>query len=73
MLFYMIVTVVTEEKIQTRMTTLRTQYTKLKKSQRSGSAANPKSRKSQWMLKRLQFLNPYLTERKSTSNLTVIS
>ena len=43
MLFYMIVTVVTEEKIQTRMTTLRTQYTKLKKKvevppiQRAGS------------------------------------
>ena len=51
------------------MDTLRTAYSKLKKSPPSGSAAKKLSGRKKWILANLSFLSPYIKHRDSISNI----
>ncbi|KAF3847521.1 hypothetical protein F7725_020549, partial [Dissostichus mawsoni] len=50
---------------------MRTQYTRYRRIAPSGSSGTLKTGRQQWILTRLQFLEPYTRRKESTSNLTI--
>ncbi|KAF3834388.1 hypothetical protein F7725_025592, partial [Dissostichus mawsoni] len=50
---------------------LRTQYTRYRKLAPSGSCGAQRTGRQQWILTRLQFLEPYTKRKESTSNLNI--
>ena len=57
--------------VKKRTSSLRTQNIEARKPLPSGSARKSISRKTQWILDQLKFLDPYNAEKKSTSNIDV--
>ena len=53
------------------MNTLRTQYSRHRKPTPSGSAAKRKTKRQEWLLTALAFLEQYVKKRGSTSNMEV--
>lgn len=49
---------------------LRTVYNRYKKPAPCGSSGAPRTQRQQWILRRLQFIEPYTKRKESTSNLT---
>nr|XP_054765517.1 uncharacterized protein LOC129272387 [Lytechinus pictus] len=60
---------VSGREISRRMTTLRTQYTRLLKQPPSGSGTKMHTSRQMWVLKALAFLEPHVKARNSISNL----
>ncbi|XP_074657145.1 uncharacterized protein LOC141910311 [Tubulanus polymorphus] len=56
-------------KIKTRMTSLRTQYTKTQNAPPSGSRRKTPSKKDVWVADKMQFLKPFITVRGTLSSL----
>ncbi|XP_038078666.1 uncharacterized protein LOC119745994 [Patiria miniata] len=59
--------------ISKKMTSLRTQYSRLVKPLPSGSGAKKKTPRQEWILKNLDFLAPHVKARPSVSNLKIDS
>ncbi|XDV22961.1 hypothetical protein PO909_027702 [Leuciscus waleckii] len=57
--------------LKKRWDSLRTQYMHYKKQGPSGSSGAQKTGRQQWILNRLQFLEPHTKRNESTSNLTI--
>ncbi|KAF3845831.1 hypothetical protein F7725_002909 [Dissostichus mawsoni] len=63
-----------EKELKTKWDSLRTQYTQYTRYRTlapSGSSGTLKTGRQQWILTRLQFLEPYTRRKESTSNLTI--
>ncbi|XP_034073622.1 uncharacterized protein LOC117547178 [Gymnodraco acuticeps] len=60
-----------EKELRMKWDSLRTQHTRYRRLAPSGSCGAPTTGRQQWILTRLQFLEPYTRRRESTSNLTV--
>lgn len=54
-----------------RISTLRTQFTRLVKPARSGSAVVAKTGRQKWLLTTLSFLQPHVKKRSTVSNMQV--
>ncbi|XP_034086771.1 uncharacterized protein LOC117555860 [Gymnodraco acuticeps] len=63
--------VLPEKELKKKWDSLRTQYTRYRKLSPSCSSGAPKTGRQQWILTRLQFLEPYTRRKESTSNLTI--
>jgi hypothetical protein len=59
------------DEVKKRMQSMRTAFSRLSKAGKSGSAAKNLTKKSAWMLEKLQFLLPFMKSRSSVSNLEV--
>lgn len=59
--------------VKAKLKSLRNAYTKAKKPQSSGSTRKSLSKRSTWILDKLQFLEPYIATRTSTSSLDLVS
>ncbi|XP_033933831.1 uncharacterized protein [Pseudochaenichthys georgianus] len=59
-----------EKELRVKWDSLRTQHTRFRRLAPPGSCGAPKTGRQQWILTRLQFLEPYTRRRESTSNLT---
>ncbi|XP_026113223.1 uncharacterized protein LOC113091810 [Carassius auratus] len=57
--------------LKKRWDSLRTQYMRYKKQGPSGSSGSQKTGRQQWILNRLQFLQPHTKRNESTSNLPI--
>ncbi len=57
--------------VQTKATSLRTQYGKLLRPKPSGSSDKDLTPRQRWILKKLQFLQPFVVPRVSQSTLNV--
>ena len=62
-----------DEYVKTKLKSLRNSYTKAKKPQSSGSARKSLSKRATWIRDKLQFLEPYIATRASTSSIDVVS
>ncbi|KAM6974368.1 zinc finger MYM-type protein 4-like [Tautogolabrus adspersus] len=62
---------ISEKELKTRWDSLRTQYCRYKRLAASGSSGAQKSGRQQWILTRLQFLEPHTKRRKTTSKLAI--
>ncbi|XP_052409727.1 transcription factor Adf-1-like [Carassius gibelio] len=62
--------VISEKELKKRWDSLRTQYLRYKKQGPSGSSGCQKTGRQQWILNRLQFLQPHMKRNERTSNLT---
>ncbi|XP_010794591.1 uncharacterized protein [Notothenia coriiceps] len=60
-----------EKELNKKWDSLRTQYTRYRIIAPSGSSGTLKTGRQQWILTRLQFLEPYTRRKESTSNLTI--
>ncbi|KAI9522520.1 hypothetical protein NQZ68_035364 [Dissostichus eleginoides] len=60
-----------EKELRKKWDSLRTQYTRYRKLGPSGSCGAQRTGRQQWILTRLQFLEPYTKRKESTSNLTI--
>ncbi|KAI7791886.1 uncharacterized protein LOC130548000 [Triplophysa rosa] len=63
--------VISEKELRKRWESLRTQYTRYKKLP-LGSVGAPKTGRQQWILSRLQFLEPHTKRKDTTSSLNVM-
>ncbi len=61
------------ESVKTKLMQLRNEYTKAKKPQKSGSSRKGITKKTQLVLEKLQFLEPLVATRASTSSLEIVS
>ncbi|KAL1005899.1 hypothetical protein UPYG_G00065330 [Umbra pygmaea] len=59
---------ISEKELKKRWESLRTQYSRYKRLPPSGSAGEKKTARQQWVLTRLQFLEPHTRRQESTSN-----
>ena len=59
--------------VKSKLKTLRNSYTKAKKPQKSGSARKNPSRRTSWIFEKMQFLDPFIATRTTTSNLDPVS
>ncbi|XP_067250063.1 uncharacterized protein [Chanodichthys erythropterus] len=64
--------VISEKELKKRWDSLRTQYMRYKKQGPSGSSGAQKTGRQQWILNRLQFLEPHTKRKESTSNLMIM-
>ncbi|XP_067284019.1 uncharacterized protein [Pseudorasbora parva] len=63
--------VISEKELKKRWDSLRTQYMRYKKPGPLGSSGAQKTGRQQWILTRLQFLEPHTKRKESTSSLTI--
>ncbi|KAI9519187.1 hypothetical protein NQZ68_030719 [Dissostichus eleginoides] len=60
-----------EKELRKKWDSLRTSYTRYRKLAPSGSCGAQRTGRQQWILTRLQFLEPYTKRKESTLNLTI--
>lgn len=59
--------------IKNKLRQLRNSFTKAKKAPSSGSARKASTKRTVWLLEKLQFLEPYIATRQTVSNLNAVS
>ena len=62
--------VVQVKEMERRQTTLRTQYSKLLKPEKSGSAPKPLTARARWILRVMDFLKRHIAHRRSTTTVS---
>ncbi|KAM6965859.1 uncharacterized protein LKV04_018355 [Tautogolabrus adspersus] len=63
--------ILSEKELKKRWDSLRTQYTRYKRLPPAGTSGAQKTGRQQWILTRLQFLEPHTKRKETTSNLVI--
>ena len=61
------------EWVKSKLRLLRNSYTKAKRAPPSGSSRKNQTKRTVWILEKLQFLAPHIAERSSVSNIDTVS